>query len=710
MGRDVDLRHVRNIGIMAHIDAGKTTTSERVLYFTGRSHRIGEVHDGAATMDWMAEEQERGITITSAATVCYWEHHGRYRINVIDTPGHVDFTIEVERCLRVLDGAVAVFCAVGGVEPQSETVWRQADKYHVPRIAFINKMDRVGADFLTVVSQMESRLSANPVAVQLPIGAEDNFNGVVDLITKKAYYFNAATLSSDEGEIPSDMLDDVAKYREILIEKASDFDDSLMQVYLDGGEVDNDALREAIRKGCISLGLVPVFCGSAFKNKGVQHMLNGVIDFLPSPLDVPGPMVAKSADFMRQARGDGDVKDEEKFEIPIGDNEKFSGLAFKLMSDPYVGQLTFVRVYSGKMVAGQSIFNTNKGRKERIGRLVRLHANKREDITEAYTGEIVAVLGLKHTTTGDSLCDEGNEIVLETMTFPEPVINMSIEPETQDDVNRLGIALQKLSAEDPSFKVHSDKETGQTVIGGMGELHLDIIASRLKREFGVNATVGRPQVAFRETISQPGVSDCRFVRQSGGRGQYGHVKITLTPSAPGSGITFESKIVGGVVPREYWAAIEKGVKGASEAGVLAGYPAVDIHIELIDGSYHEVDSSEMAFQIAGSMAFKDGCKKCAPHLLEPVFEVEVVTPEVYIGDVIGDLNSRRGRIQDMEPRKGVQVINAAVPLSEMFGYATGLRSMTQGRASYSMRFMCYEPLPAALSEGLIERYGVKAGS
>ena len=711
MGRDTELNRVRNIGIMAHIDAGKTTTSERILFFTGRTHRIGEVHDGAATMDWMAEEQERGITITSAATVCYWNRNGhKNRINIIDTPGHVDFTIEVERCLRVLDGAVAVFCAVGGVQPQSETVWRQADKYHVPRVAFVNKMDRVGADFKTVLSQMESRLGANPVAVQLPIGAEDKFIGVVDLVENKALYFNSETLDTDEGEIPADMVDDVMEYRENLIAKASDFDESLMEAYLEGEDVSADAIRIALRKGCVAQALVPVFCGSAFKNKGVQRVLDGIIDYLPSPIDIPGPMVAPYDVYARQERGEGDVKEEEKVELKVSDNGQFSGLAFKLMSDPYVGQLTFVRIYSGKLESGQAVFNTNKHRRERVGRLLRMHANKREDITVAYAGEIVAVLGLKNTVTGDTLCEEGLDVVLESMSFPAPVINMSIEPDTQDDVNRLGIALQKLAAEDPSFKVSTDKETGQTVIGGMGELHLDIIASRLKREFNVNAKVGRPQVAYRETITREGECDCRFVRQSGGRGQYGHVKIALRPNEPGMGITFESIIVGGVVPREYWPAVEKGIRSASETGVLAGYPVVDVHVDLIDGSYHEVDSSEMAFQVAGSMAFKDGCKKCGAQLLEPVFDVEVITPEEYTGDVIGDLNSRRGRIQNLEPRKGVQAIQAAVPLSEMFGYATELRSATQGRASYSMQFKCYESLPAALSEGLIERFGAKSNS
>ena len=710
MARDVELARVRNIGIMAHIDAGKTTTSERILYFTGRTHRIGEVHDGAATMDWMAEEQERGITITSAATVCYWNRNGHNRINIIDTPGHVDVTIEVERCLRVLDGAVAVFCAVGGVQPQSETVWRQADHYHVPRAAFINKMDRVGADFYSCLNQMVTRLNANPVAVQIPIGTEENFIGVVDLIENKALYFNAETLDTQEGEMPADLADKIEEYRETLIVKASDFDEALMEKYLEGEEIDPQEIRAALRKGCIAMGLVPVFCGSAFKNKGVQRLLDGVIDFLPSPIDVPGPMVASAELFARQERGEGDVTEEEKFELKVTDKGEFAGLAFKLMSDPYVGQLTFVRIYSGTLTSGQSVMNTNKHRRERVGRLLRMHANKREDVTEAHAGEIVAVLGLKSTVTGDTLCDEGLDVVLESMTFPEPVITMSIEPDTQDDVNKLGLALQKLAAEDPSFKVTTDKETGQTVIGGMGELHLDIIASRLKREFNVNAKVGRPQVAYRETITREGNCECMYKRQSGGRGQYGHVKMVMRPNEPGTGVTFESKIVGGVVPREYWAAVEKGVRSAAETGVLAGYPVVDVHVELVDGSYHEVDSSEMAFQVAGSMAFKDGCKKCGAQLLEPVFDVEVITPEEYTGDVIGDLNSRRGRIQDLEPRKGVQAIRAAVPLSEMFGYSTVLRSATQGRASYTMQFKCYEPLPAALSEGLIEKFGAKSNS
>ena len=700
MARDVELARVRNIGIMAHIDAGKTTTSERILYFTGRTHRIGEVHDGAATMDWMAEEQERGITITSAATVCYWNRNGHNRINIIDTPGHVDFTIEVERCLRVLDGAVAVFCAVGGVQPQSETVWRQADHYHVPRVAFINKMDRVGADFYSCLNQMVTRLNANPVAVQIPIGTEENFIGVVDLIENKALYFNAETLDTQEGEMPADLADKIEEYRETLIVKASDFDEALMEKYLEGEEIDPQEIRAALRKGCIAMGLVPVFCGSAFKNKGVQRLLDGVIDFLPSPIDVPGPMVASAELFARQERGEGDVTEEEKFELKVTDKGEFAGLAFKLMSDPYVGQLTFVRIYSGTLTSGQSVMNTNKHRRERVGRLLRMHANKREDVTEAHAGEIVAVLGLKSTVTGDTLCDEGLDVVLESMTFPEPVITMSIEPDTQDDVNKLGLALQKLAAEDPSFKVTTDKETGQTVIGGMGELHLDIIASRLKREFNVNAKVGRPQVAYRETITREGNCECMYKRQSGGRGQYGHVKMVMRPN----------EIVGGVVPREYWAAVEKGVRSAAETGVLAGYPVVDVHVELVDGSYHEVDSSEMAFQVAGSMAFKDGCKKCGAQLLEPVFDVEVITPEEYTGDVIGDMNSRRGRIQDLEPRKGVQAIRAAVPLSEMFGYSTVLRSATQGRASYTMQFKCYEPLPAALSEGLIEKFGAKSNS
>ena len=650
-------------------------------------------------------EREKGITIQSAATHCTWKDNN---INIIDTPGHVDFTIEVERCLRVLDGAVAVFCAVGGVQPQSETVWRQADHYHVPRIAFVNKMDRVGADFYNCLTQMTTRLNANPVAVQIPIGTEDKFVGVIDLVENKALYFDADTLDTKEGEMPADMADLISEYRETLIVKASDYDEALMEKYLEGEEIKPEEIRVALRKGCVAMGLVPVFCGSAFKNKGVQRMLDGVVDYLPSPIDVPGPMVAPYELFARQERGEGDITEEEKFELKVSDEDRFSGLAFKLMSDPYVGQLTFVRIYTGVLTTGQAVYNTNKHRRERVGRLLRMHANKREDITEAHAGEIVAVLGLKSTITGDTLCEEGLDSVLESVTFPEPVITMSIEPDTQDDVNKLGLALQKLAAEDPSFKVSTDKDTGQTVIGGMGELHLDIIASRLKREFNVNAKIGRPQVAYRESITKSGEIECRFVRQSGGRGQYGHVVLQLKPNEPGTGITFESKIVGGVVPREYWPAVEKGVRSAAETGVLAGYPVVDVHVDLTFGSYHEVDSSEMAFQVAGSMAFKDGCKKCAPQLLEPVFDVEVITPEEYTGDVIGDLNSRRGRISDLEARKGVQAIRAAVPLSEMFGYSTVLRSATQGRASYTMQFKCYEPLPAALSEGLIERFGAKS--
>lgn len=692
---------------MAHIDAGKTTTSERILYFTGRTHRLGEVHDGAATMDWMAEEQERGITITSAATVCYWERGGKHRINIIDTPGHVDFTIEVERCLRVLDGAVAVFCAVGGVEPQSETVWRQADKYHVPRVAFVNKMDRQGADFLEVLAQMRQRLDANPAAVQLPIGAEDNFTGIVDLVENCAYIFDDATMTSKTAEIPEDMLDLAREYRDKLVEAASDFDEELMGIFVEGGEVEADVLRRAIRSACVSRGLVPVFCGSAFKNKGIQRLLDGVIDYLPSPLDVENVRAARAEAYDRQEAGGEEITDADKVEIITDDASGFSGLAFKLMTDNYVGQLTFVRIYSGTINSGQTVMNTNRRRRERVGRLLMMHANKREEVSQAHAGEIVAILGLKNTVTGDTLCDEGMNVVLEAMSFPEPVINMAIEPDTQDDINKLGIALQKLASEDPSFKVHTDKETGQTVIGGMGELHLEIIASRLKREFKVNAQVGRPQVAYRETITKQDIVDCRFVRQSGGHGQFAHIKLELRPNAPGEGITFASKIVGGVVPREYWPAVEKGIRSASEVGVLAGYPVVDVHVDLIDGSYHEVDSSDMAFQIAGSMGFKEGCKKCAPQLLEPVFDVEVVTPESYIGDVIGDINSRRGKICDLEPRKGIQLLRATCPLSEMFGYATTLRSLTQGRASYAMQFKCYEPLPAAVAESLVEKFGAK---
>ncbi len=711
MSREVALQKIRNIGIMAHIDAGKTTTTERILYYTGRTHRMGEVHDGSATMDWMQEEQERGITITAAATTCHWDRSGvRHRINIIDTPGHVDFTIEVERCLRVLDGAVAVFCAVGGVEPQSETVWRQADRYHVPRLAFVNKMDRCGANFAEVVAQMANRLSANPRCVQLPIGAEDDFIGVIDLIEMRAVFFEDDSMGREVrvGPIPADMVDEAQEARDLLVEAASDFDEEVMERFVEGGEVSPDLLRAAVRKACCALAVVPVLCGTAFKNKGVPALLDAVIDFLPSPLEVEIPPAVSQAAFERQEAGGEPVGDEDLIHLVTSDDGPMTALAFKLMADPYVGQLTYARIYTGTLGSGQAVFNTNRRRKERVGRLLRMHANKREEVELAYAGDIIAVLGLKQTTTGDTLCAEGHGVVLEAMTFPEPVISMAIEPATQDDQNKLSLALGKLVAEDPSFKVRTDAETGQTVIGGMGELHLEIIATRLKREFKVNAVIGKPQVAYRETLTTSVEVEGRFVRQSGGRGQYGHVKVRVQPNEAGKGVTFASKVVGGTVPREYWNAVEKGVRDAAEVGVLAGYPVVDVHVDLLDGSYHEVDSSEMAFQVAGSMAFREGCKKCKPQILEPVFDVEVVAPEMYTGDVIGDLNSRRGRITELEPRRGIQVVRAAVPLSAMFGYATDLRSMTQGRASYTMQFRCYEALPRALSESLIERYGAKS--
>ncbi len=699
---DANLKFTRNIGIMAHIDAGKTTTSERILYYTGLTHKIGEVHDGAATMDWMEQEQERGITITSAATTAFWKYNDqKYKINLIDTPGHVDFTVEVERSLRVLDGTIATFCAVGGVEPQSETVWRQADKYNVPRVAYVNKMDRSGANFLEVARQMKELLGANPCPIQLPIGAEDTFKGMVDLVRMKAVYFPDEAMGAHYvlEDIPENMLEECKQYRDKMLETIAEFDEELMVKYFDDPDtITEEEIKRALRAATLKMEIVPMLCGSSFKNKGVQLLLDAVCAYLPSPSDTP--------EVVGHAYGNPDKQVSRKplFEEPM------CALAFKIATDPYVGRLVFFRVYSGQIDAGSYVFNSRSGKKERISRLFQMHSNKQNPMETIGCGDIGAGVGFKDIRTGDTLCDEGLDVVLESMTFPEPVITMSIEPDTQDDVNKLGLALQKLAAEDPSFKVTTDKETGQTVIGGMGELHLDIIASRLKREFNVNAKVGRPQVAYRETITREGNCECMYKRQSGGRGQYGHVKMVMRPNEPGTGVTFESKIVGGVVPREYWAAVEKGVRSAAETGVLAGYPVVDVHVELVDGSYHEVDSSEMAFQVAGSMAFKDGCKKCGAQLLEPVFDVEVITPEEYTGDVIGDLNSRRGRIQDLEPRKGVQAIRAAVPLSEMFGYSTVLRSATQGRASYTMQFKCYEPLPAALSEGLIEKFGAKSNS
>ncbi|MFQ3574254.1 MAG: elongation factor G [Thermodesulfovibrionales bacterium] len=684
------LDKTRNIGIMAHIDAGKTTTTERILYYTGVTYKIGEVHEGTAVMDWMPQEQERGITITSAATTCFWNDH---RINIIDTPGHVDFTIEVERSLRVLDGAVAVFDAVAGVEPQSETVWRQANKYGVPRIAFMNKMDRVGADFLQAVETMVEKLGANPVIIQLPIGKEDRFRGPIDLVKMKAYYFDDETLGAKyiEGDIPSELLEEAKRYREKLLEAISDVDDSIMNKYLEGEQITESEIKAALRKGTISMQLTPVLCGSAFKNKGVQILLDAIVDYLPSPLDIPpikGISPADGSELVRHPR----------------DDEPFSALAFKIMTDPFVGQLTFIRVYSGVLNAGSYIYNSSKDVKERIGRLLKMHANKREEIKDIRAGDIAAIVGLKQTLTGDTLCDDSNPIILESMEFPEPVISVAIEPKTKADQEKLSISLSKLAQEDPSFKISFNEDTGQTIISGMGELHLEIIVDRLMREFKVGANVGKPQVAYKETIKGSSKIEGKFVRQSGGRGQYGHVWLEIEPLERGSGFEFVNKIVGGVIPKEYIPAVEKGIREAMDGGVLAGYPVVDVRVSLFDGSYHEVDSSEMAFKIAGSMAFKEGAKKCQLVLLEPIMSVEVVTPDEYMGDVIGDINSRRGKIQTMDKRGNAQVIRAMVPLAEMFGYATDLRSKTQGRATYTMQFDHYDETPKNIMETIVAKY------
>ncbi len=679
MPRPAPLERTRNIGIMAHIDAGKTTTTERILFYTGISHKMGEVHDGAATMDWMVQEQERGITITSAATTCFWRDH---RINIIDTPGHVDFTIEVERSLRVLDGAVAVFCGVGGVEPQSETVWRQADRYEVPRLAFVNKMDRVGADFGRVVTHLRERLNANPVVLQLPLGAEEKLRGVVDLVAMKAVVWSDDSLGSNYAEepIPADMAEAAAAARERLLEAVADLDESLMEKYLAGEALTDAEIKAALRKGTIAMKVVPVLAGSAFKNKGVQLLLDAVVDYLPSPLDIP-PM-------------HGDNPDTGKDEVrTAADDQPFTALAFKIMTDPYVGSLTFLRVYAGVLASGSYAFNSVKGRKERIGRLLKMHANKREEIKEAYAGDICAAVGLRDTTTGDTLCDEDHPIVLERMQFPEPVISIAIEPKTKADQEKLGGALARLASEDPSFRVSSDAETAQTLISGMGELHLEIIVDRLMREFKVDANVGKPQVAYRETIRKAVENETRFIRQTGGRGQYGHVVLKVEPQEPGAGFAFVDGTKGGVIPREYMPAIEKGIKEALDSGVLAGYPVVDVKATVTYGSYHEVDSSEMAFKIAGSMCFKEAAAKADPVILEPIMSLEVVTPEDFMGDVIGDVSRRRGRISGQEPRGHTQVISGMVPLAEMFGYATDLRSRTQGRATFTMQFSHYEPVP-----------------
>ena len=689
MARLFSLEKTRNIGIMAHIDAGKTTTTERILYYTGVSHKIGEVHDGTATMDWMEQEQERGITITSAATTCTWRDN---RVNIIDTPGHVDFTIEVERSLRVLDGAVAAFCSVGGVEPQSETVWRQADKYHVPRIAFINKMDRVGADFFRGVNMIKDRLKANPLPIQLPIGSEENYKGLIDLVTMKAIIWNEESLGAkfQEMEIPAELMENAEEYREKMIEEISSHDDVLMEKYLGGEALTEAEIRAAIRQATIDIKICPVVCGSAFKNKGVQPLLDAVVDYLPSPVDIPA---------IRGIDVDTDLEVERK----ASDSEPFSALAFKIMTDPFVGQLCFIRVYSGVLNSGSYIYNSTKGKKERIGRLLKMHANKREEIKEIYAGDIAAAVGLKYSTTGDTLCPEDHPVILESIEFPEPVISIAIEPKTKADQEKLGTSLAKLASEDPSFRVRTDEETGQTIISGMGELHLEIIVDRMMREFKVEANVGKPQVAYRETITKKVKVEGKFVRQSGGRGQYGHVWLEVEPQEAGAGYEFVDAIKGGVVPREYIPAVDKGIQEALDTGVLAGFPVVDVKVTLIDGSYHEVDSSEMAFKIAGSMGFKAGCTKASPVLLEPIMSVEVVVPEEYMGEVIGDLNSRRGRIMGMENRAGAQVVGAMVPLAQMFGYATDLRSATQGRATYTMTFHHYEQVPKSVSEEIIAK-------
>jgi elongation factor G len=697
VARFTPIDRYRNIGIMAHIDAGKTTTTERILFYTGVSHKIGEVHDGAAVMDWMEQEQERGITITSAATTCFWkgmdEQFEQHRINIIDTPGHVDFTIEVERSLRVLDGACAVFCAVGGVEPQSETVWRQANKYHVPRMAFVNKMDRAGADFLRVVEQIRGRLGSNPVPLQLPIGAEENFKGLVDLVRMKAIYWNDSDMGTtyEEKDIPANMLDACNEWREHMLEAAAEATEELMEKYLETGNLSEAEIREGIRARTLANEIVPALCGSAFKNKGVQAMLDAAIYYMPSPLDVPA------------IKGILDDANESAGERHASDDEPFASLAFKIATDPFVGNLTFFRVYSGVLASGDTIYNPVKGKKERIGRILQMHANSRDEIKEVRAGDIAAAVGLKDVTTGDTLCAPDHVITLERMEFPDPVISVAVEPKTKVDQEKMGVALQKLAKEDPSFRVHTDEETGQTIISGMGELHLDIIVDRMKREFAVEANVGAPQVAYRETLRKTVEQEGKFVRQSGGRGQYGHVWLKLEPQKSGDGYEFENAIVGGVVPREYISSVDKGVQEQMQNGVIGGYPVVDVKVTLYDGSYHDVDSSEMAFKIAGSMAFRTGALNADPTLLEPVMKVEVVTPEDYLGDVMGDLNRRRGITHGMDDSPTGKVIQADVPLAEMFGYATDLRSATQGRATYSMEFEKYSEAPTNIADAVIRK-------
>lgn len=687
MAREFPLEKTRNIGIMAHIDAGKTTTTERILFYTGRLHKLGEVHDGAATMDWMIQEQERGITITSAATTAQWRGH---RINVIDTPGHVDFTVEVERSLRVLDGAVGVFCAKGGVEPQSETVWRQADKYQVPRMAYVNKMDITGADFARVVGMIRDRLKANPVPIQLPIGCEGTFKGMIDLVRMNATFYTDELGANELREIPAELMAQAKEYREKLLEAVADFDETLMERYLEGDVISDEEVVNALRQATISNALVPVLCGSSYKNKGVQPLLDAVVDYLPAPHEVPD---------IRGIEKDSGVE----ITRPSSDEEPFSALAFKIMADPYVGKLTFFRVYSGVLKSGSYVYNSTKGKPERIGRILRMHANHREEISEVRTGDIAAAVGLKDTTTGDTLCDENGAVVLETMVFPEPVIEVAIEPKTKADQEKMSLSLQKLTEEDPTFRTYTNLETGQTIISGMGELHLGIIVDRLLREFKVGANVGNPQVAYKETITKTVTSEGRFVRQSGGRGQYGHVWLEISPREPGAGFEFVNKTVGGVVPKEYVPAVENGVKEAMNNGILGGFPVIDVSVAIYDGSYHDVDSSEMAFKVAGSMAFKAGMQKAGPAILEPLMKVEVTVPEEYMGDVIGDLNARRGRIEGMDSSHGAQIIRSIVPLSAMFGYATELRSRTQGRGIFSMEFSHYEQAPKFIAEEIINR-------
>ncbi len=691
MPRQYPLERTRNIGISAHIDAGKTTTTERILFYTGVLHRMGEVHDGAATMDWMEQEKERGITITSAATTCFWDNH---RINIIDTPGHVDFTVEVERSLRVLDGAIALFCSVGGVEPQSETVWRQMDKYGVPRIAFVNKMDRVGADFLGAVQMMKARLGANAVPIQLPVGEGDLFTGIIDLVTMKARMYKESSLGIDWEDIaiPHDMESLSREYRTKMLEAVADEDDTLLEKYLEGKEITPKEIMKVLRSAALKVSIVPVLCGSSFKNKGVQSLMDAVVNYLPSPLDLnAGTFVGHH------------INMKDKIERKVSDSEKFTALAFKIMTDPFVGKLTYFRVYSGTLKAGSYVYNSVSERKERISRILRMHANTREDVDVAYAGDIVAAIGLKFTRTGDTLCEESDSIVLEKMTFPDPVIHLAIEPKTKADQEKMGEAMSKLAEEDPTLRISSNEETGQTIISGMGELHLEIIVDRMKREFRVEANIGKPMVAYKETIRKKVEAEGKFVRQSGGRGQFGHVWIELEPNEKGKGFSFENAIVGGVIPKEFIRPVEQGIVEALKNGVLAGYPVEDVKVKLFDGSFHDVDSSEMAFKIAGSMAFKEAARKAHPVLLEPIMAVEVVTPEEYMGDVIGDLNSRRGKIEGMTPRKDAQVVKAAVPLSEMFGYSTILRSMTQGRAIYSMEISHYDEVPKSVAEQIIEK-------